>query len=84
MMYKYKKLWAACLRDALICIATPDHPMRELDTGWILDNKFEIGSFFWICSALSLNSQKIRDLLYDHRLIPTNKGTLHGEEIFSH
>lgn len=71
-----KKLWAAVLHTALVDIHAPHamrvyEPKRETTTRhlsrkesaqeWIASDDFTPGSFLWVCEALDMDAEQIRE-----------------------
>lgn len=69
-----RALWAKVLLEAYEDLKT-QRKIKTLRTfndrqeiqNWIMSNKIEIGSFLWICQALGLNTNRIRQKMLMER-----------------
>lgn len=60
-----KKLWAACMIDALSTVLTPTNRTRKIhktqDFDWFFSDEFYTGSFLYVCEIFHLSPEAVRD-----------------------
>jgi hypothetical protein len=58
-----RNLWAWCLYSGVLAADDGD----PVDSAWVWSEEYRIGSFTWICDALGVDDEAIRDRLKSSR-----------------
>lgn len=62
-----KRMWAAALRNALLCYRSPRQDVRDETIKWLNEKSMRTGSLMWICQALNLDPDFVRNKIITHQ-----------------
>ena len=54
-------IWCEVLALAVLDLEKPEFQQKAVE--WFISNKFEVGSFLWVCHVLNIESKAVRKKL---------------------